>query len=93
MLTEIAGCAGSTCTPGWRSVRFGLPESTDSGQGPYVLAATASGTQLNLSLLKAFNFPEELPLHACFYLDFIPGNPPTFSLRVQKVEFTDGLNE
>jgi hypothetical protein len=67
--------------------------TTDSGQGPYVLAATASGTQLNLSLLKAFNFPEELPLHACFYLDFIPGNPPTFSLRVQKVDFTDGLNE
>jgi len=67
--------------------------TSHSGQGPYVLTASAFGTQLNLSLLKAFNFPEELPLDACFFIDLTPGNPPTFSLRVQKVEFTDGLGE
>ena len=67
--------------------------TSDSGQGPYVLTTAAFGTQLNLSLLKAFNFPEELPLHACFFIDLTPSNPPTFSLRVQKVEFTDGLDQ
>ena len=55
----------------------------ESGQGPYDLPATAFGTQLNLALLKSFNFGEIVA--GCVALVIDP--PNEFSIRVLNAEF------
>jgi hypothetical protein len=54
-----------------------------SGQGPYILPATAFGTQLNLALLKAYNFDETVD--ACLLLTIIP--PDRFVVEVNNATF------
>ena len=56
-------------------------------QGPWVLPATAFGTQLNLALLKVYN--EGLDVDACLLVRLDPGPPRTFDLRVRDVTFGD----
>ena len=55
----------------------------ESGQGPYDLPATAFGTQLNLALLKSFNFAETVD--ACVALVIEP--PNGFTIRVLNADF------
>jgi hypothetical protein len=50
----------------------------ESGQGPWLLPATAFGTQLNIALLKAYNFG--LLVQGCVALVIDP--PNDFSIRV-----------
>ena len=56
---------------------------TENGQGPYIIPATAFGTQLNLALLKSFNFAEVVD--ACVELTIIP--PNNFLVEVVQVTF------
>jgi hypothetical protein len=58
---------------------------TENNQGPYTLPATAFGTQLNLALLKALNFQENVS--ACLVFTIIP--PNQFELRIRDIDFED----
>jgi hypothetical protein len=55
----------------------------DSGQGPYTIPATAFGTQLNLALLKAYNYNETID--GCLLLTILP--PNNFTVKVHNVTF------
>ena len=56
-----------------------------SGQGPWLLPATAFGTQLNLALLKAHNFG--IAAQGCVALVIDP--PNDFSIRITNVSEGD----
>jgi hypothetical protein len=56
---------------------------TENGQGPYILPATAFGTQLNVSLVKALNFGDIL--QACLIYNVVP--PDGIVFRVRDVTF------
>jgi hypothetical protein len=55
----------------------------ESGQGPWLLPAEAFGTQLNLALLKSFNWDEEVSV--CLWVIIDP--PNEFSIRIRNIDF------
>ena len=56
---------------------------TENNQGPYTLPATAFGTQINLALLKALNYQENVS--ACLVFIIIP--PNEFEIRIRNIDF------
>lgn len=60
----------------------------NSGQGPYLLPASATGTLINAALLTAYN--SQLTVDARLSMVLYPWTPPcplTFHLQIEEIEF------
>lgn len=88
---KICGCGKITAIQLYQSNSSDIPVQacrvaismvTDAGQD-YVISATAFGTQLNLALLKAFNYQEDI--YICTLMKLI--SPSRVTFRITDVTF------